>query len=129
MTVDRGGPIFDWLRVDDPVGATSVHLVHGIFGTLCVGLFGVKGMKAVSPPTGSCAGVVRAARPAARGRRHRRCVLVRDVLAGLVRDQEVDGPDACSAADEVTGLDVAEMGIEAYPESPGGVTSAPEIGG
>jgi Amt family ammonium transporter len=36
--------MFDRLRIDDPVGATSVHLVHGIFGTLCVGLFGVKGL-------------------------------------------------------------------------------------
>jgi Amt family ammonium transporter len=30
---------FDKLHVDDPVGATSVHLVNGIFGTLAVGLF------------------------------------------------------------------------------------------
>lgn len=30
---------FDRLRIDDPVGALSVHLVNGIFGTLCVGLF------------------------------------------------------------------------------------------
>jgi len=30
---------FDRARVDDPVGATAVHLVNGIFGTLCVGLF------------------------------------------------------------------------------------------
>ena len=30
---------FDRIKVDDPVGATSVHLVCGIFGTLCVGLF------------------------------------------------------------------------------------------
>jgi Amt family ammonium transporter len=30
---------FDRMRVDDPVGATSVHLVCGVFGTLCVGLF------------------------------------------------------------------------------------------
>jgi len=30
---------FDKIRVDDPVGATSVHLVCGVFGTLCVGLF------------------------------------------------------------------------------------------
>ena len=30
---------FDRLRVDDPVGALSVHLVNGVFGTLCVGLF------------------------------------------------------------------------------------------
>jgi ammonium transporter, Amt family len=38
--------MFDKLRVDDPVGATSVHLVNGIFGTLAVGLFGVKGLSA-----------------------------------------------------------------------------------
>jgi Amt family ammonium transporter len=30
---------FDRIKIDDPVGATSVHLVNGIFGTLCVGLF------------------------------------------------------------------------------------------
>ena len=30
---------FDWIRVDDPVGALSVHLVCGIWGTLSVGLF------------------------------------------------------------------------------------------
>ncbi|UCF36350.1 MAG: ammonium transporter [Acidobacteriota bacterium] len=30
---------FDWIRVDDPVGAISVHLVNGVWGTLAVGLF------------------------------------------------------------------------------------------
>jgi Amt family ammonium transporter len=30
---------FDRLNIDDPVGATSVHLLNGVFGTLCVGLF------------------------------------------------------------------------------------------
>jgi ammonium transporter, Amt family len=30
---------FDKLKLDDPVGALSVHLVNGIFGTLAVGLF------------------------------------------------------------------------------------------
>lgn len=30
---------FDRIKIDDPVGATSVHLANGIFGTLCVGLF------------------------------------------------------------------------------------------
>ncbi|MEJ2468908.1 MAG: ammonium transporter, partial [Campylobacterales bacterium] len=32
-------PLFDKLRLDDPVGALSVHLVNGIWGTLAVGLF------------------------------------------------------------------------------------------
>jgi Amt family ammonium transporter len=30
---------FDRLKADDPVGATSVHLLNGVFGTLCIGLF------------------------------------------------------------------------------------------
>lgn len=30
---------FDKIKVDDPVGALSVHLVNGMFGTLAVGLF------------------------------------------------------------------------------------------
>jgi Amt family ammonium transporter len=30
---------FDKLKLDDPVGALSVHLVCGVFGTICVGLF------------------------------------------------------------------------------------------
>jgi len=32
---------FDKLKIDDPVGATSVHLVCGIWGTISVGLFAV----------------------------------------------------------------------------------------
>lgn len=31
---------FDKIKVDDPVGATSVHLICGIWGTIAVGLFG-----------------------------------------------------------------------------------------
>lgn len=32
-------PLFDRLKIDDPVGAISVHLVNGIWGTLAVGIF------------------------------------------------------------------------------------------
>jgi ammonium transporter, Amt family len=34
---------FDRVKIDDPVGALSVHLVNGVFGTLCVGLFATDG--------------------------------------------------------------------------------------
>ena len=34
---------FDRVKIDDPVGALSVHLVNGAFGTLCVGLFAKDG--------------------------------------------------------------------------------------
>jgi Amt family ammonium transporter len=33
--------VLDMLKLDDPVGAVPVHLVNGIFGTICVGLFAV----------------------------------------------------------------------------------------
>ena len=32
-------PMFDRVKIDDPVGALSVHLVAGIWGTLAVGIF------------------------------------------------------------------------------------------
>ena len=35
--------MFDKFRIDDPVGALSVHLVNGIWGTLAVGLFNTDG--------------------------------------------------------------------------------------
>ncbi|MCA9542309.1 MAG: ammonium transporter [Myxococcales bacterium] len=35
--------LLDRLRIDDPVGAISVHLVGGIFGTLAVGVFAPEG--------------------------------------------------------------------------------------
>jgi len=34
--------LFDLFKIDDPVGAISVHLVCGIFGTLAVGIFNEK---------------------------------------------------------------------------------------
>jgi Amt family ammonium transporter len=43
---------FDRRRIDDPVGATSVHLVCGIFGTLCVGLFAQEGITSLSTSNG-----------------------------------------------------------------------------
>ncbi|MFN4217055.1 MAG: ammonium transporter [Brevinematales bacterium] len=36
--------LFDKLRIDDPVGALSVHLVNGVFGTIAVGFFAENGI-------------------------------------------------------------------------------------
>ncbi|NLX63821.1 MAG: ammonium transporter [Clostridiaceae bacterium] len=43
---------FDRIKVDDPVGATSVHLVCGVFGTICVGLFAQEGVTSLSTVNG-----------------------------------------------------------------------------
>ena len=36
------GPLFEKMRIDDPVGALPVHVVNGVWGTLAVGLFATK---------------------------------------------------------------------------------------
>ena len=43
---------FDRIHIDDPVGATSVHLCCGVFGTLCVGLFAQEGVTTLSGRSG-----------------------------------------------------------------------------
>jgi Amt family ammonium transporter len=39
FTVVLAVEFFDKLKMDDPVGATAVHLFHGVLGTIYVGLF------------------------------------------------------------------------------------------
>jgi Amt family ammonium transporter len=41
---------FDRIKVDDPVGALSVHLVNGVFGTLAVGLWADSAAAPVAGP-------------------------------------------------------------------------------
>lgn len=43
---------FDRIKLDDPVGALSVHLVHGVLGTLFVGLFAQDGIAGISTLNG-----------------------------------------------------------------------------
>jgi Amt family ammonium transporter len=43
---------FDKIKIDDPVGATSVHLCCGIFGSLAVGLFAQEGVTSLSTVNG-----------------------------------------------------------------------------
>ncbi len=43
---------FDRIKIDDPVGAVSVHLVCGVFGTLAVGLFAQDAITGVATGNG-----------------------------------------------------------------------------
>lgn len=47
---------FDKLKLDDPVGALSVHLVNGTWGVLAVGLFAVDGITGTATGDGLFAG-------------------------------------------------------------------------
>ncbi len=92
--------MFDKLRLDDPVGALSVHLVCGIWGTLAVGLFGSKaGLdQLVSQGIG-----IAAVGATTFGFSYIAVSLVKRVMGWRVTEEE-----------EVTGLDIAEHGISAY---------------
>jgi Amt family ammonium transporter len=92
-------PMFDKLKIDDVVGALSVHLVCGIWGTLAVPIsnsetsFAIQlvGVLAIGAFVVSASSLVWLAIKVAFGVR-------------------------CDARDELLGLDVAEIGLEAYPD-------------
>ncbi|NLP15764.1 MAG: ammonium transporter [Clostridiales bacterium] len=108
--------MFDKLKLDDPVGATSVHLANGIFGTICVGLFAQEGVTSISGTNGlffgggfSLLGVqlwgilVVAA-----------FIFPVSVLVWIVIKKTFGL--RVSLEEEITGLDVGEHGNSAYPE-------------
>jgi len=97
--------LFDKIRVDDPVGAISVHLVCGIWGTLAVGLFsaeyafgiqilGVLAYGLFCFPL--CLAIF--------------AVLKKTIGLRVSRDEEIGG------------LDLGEHGMEAYPDFQGFLT-------
>jgi Amt family ammonium transporter len=103
---------FDKIKVDDPVGALSVHLVNGVWGTLCVGLFaadigGIKGLfygggtaQLISQIIGIIAvGVF---------------VVVVSLISWLII-KAVMGLRV-EKDEEREGLDIGEHGMEAYPD-------------
>jgi Amt family ammonium transporter len=91
-------PLVDKLKIDDVVGAISAHLVAGVWGTLAVGIFGsgdlivqIIGIVAVGAFVAVTSSIV---------------WLALKYTIGIRASEE----------DEVNGLDMAELGLEAYPE-------------
>lgn len=92
-------PLFDKIKLDDPVGALSVHLVNGIWGTLAVGIFidevsflaQLKGVVVIGVFVFVVAFVVLS--------------IINKLIAFRAEDDV-----------QVQGLDVNEIGVEAYPE-------------
>ena len=92
-------PFFDKLKIDDPVGALSVHLINGIWGTIAAGIFGkdinlfaqIKGIIVV--------GVF---------------VFLTSYAILYVINKFI--PFRIDEENEIEGLDITECGIESYPE-------------
>ena len=108
------------LKIDDPVGASSVHGTCGIWGALSVGLFangsygdGLNGVAGKvtgaffgdsSQLTAQCVGVAA------------NVVYVGAMTAGALWSIDKLVGNRVSAEDEVNGLDIPEMGVLAYPD-------------
>ncbi len=92
-------PFFDRIKIDDPVGAISVHLVNGIWGTIAVALFSsdytmmaqLKGIAVVAIFTFPVSYIA--------------IYAIRQIF-GL----------RCEDECEYNGLDYDECGVESYPE-------------
>ncbi|MEM1167083.1 MAG: ammonium transporter [Planctomycetota bacterium] len=94
----------DKLKLDDPVGAISVHLVCGILGTLAVGIFGDQGYLDGSGTFGAqLMGVVAAA------------ALCFPAALALFFALKFTTGLRVSREEELYGLDIGEHGMEAYP--------------
>lgn len=94
--------MFDRLKIDDPVGAISVHLICGIWGTLAVGLFGnlASGAQVISQLIGILSvGVF--------------CFTSAFILFLALK---LSLGIRVSETEEIEGLDIHEHGMHAYPD-------------
>ena len=97
-----GVSFFDKLKLDDPVGALSVHLLNGIWGTLAVGIFASNGDDITF--MGQLKGVIVVAI----------FVFIASYIVLFIINKIV--PLRADRDEEMQGLDVEECGLEAYPE-------------
>jgi Amt family ammonium transporter len=111
---------WDKLKLDDPVGALSVHLVGGVFGTLCVGLF-------ASPLVIKTYAMDAACKPGLFYGGGTDQLISQLIGIGTVGVTAFGGSMIfwailkatvglrVSAEEEIEGLDIGEHGMEAYP--------------
>src|SRR3990172_7594531 len=114
---------FDRIKIDDPVGALSVHLVNGVWGTFSLGLFaadigGIKGLfygGGTAQLFAQIKGIV--------------AVGVYVVLVSLICWSIIKAVMGLrvGADEEREGLDIGEHGMQAYPDFVG-TSSARSIG-
>ena len=114
---------FDRIKVDDPVGATSVHLCCGVFGTICIGLFAKEGVTTLSVRNGlfygggfkllgtQLLGIVTVGA----------FVFVTSSILWLVLKKTIG--IRVTREEEIAGLDVGEHGNRAYPDFASAVES------
>ncbi len=102
LLVVLGIALIDRLKLDDPVGAISVHLVNGIWGTLAVGIFGAQASGAQLLKQLIGVGIVGAF-----------CVTSAFII--LFSIKKALGLRV-SKQEEIDGLDGHEHGMEAYPD-------------
>ena len=97
-----GVTFFDKIKIDDPVGALSVHLLNGIWGTLAVGIFASNGTDITL--LGQLKGILLVGVFA----------FVSSYIVLFIINKIM--PLRADNDEEMQGLDVEECGIEAYPE-------------
>ena len=115
------------LKLDDPVGAISVHGVCGTFGVIAVGIFsnGSYGAAWNGSSSEGIEGIIKGDWGQL-GAQALGAVVIWTVIFGLafgffklqdtISKSMGKGGIRSSAEDEIAGLDYPEMGVEAYPE-------------
>ena len=116
---------FDRIKIHDPVGATSLHVGCGVFGTICVGLFAKEGVTTLSSVNGLLYG----------GGFHQLGVQLLGIAAVGVFVFAASGlvwiilkktiGIRVSAEEEIAGLDIGEHGNMAYPDFAAAASAVP----
>jgi len=110
---------FDKIKIDDPVGATAVHLANGVFGTIAVGLFAdptVAPSAAIAKPGLFMGGGMAQLGPQLIGVGAIAVGVFVLSLAAWYVTKALTGGIRVTEEEEIEGLDIGEHGNAAYPE-------------